>query len=213
MRRHNRLVPRFAPLTPAALVRLIGERCLEHPGRVRVAVDGPPAARPRMLADDVADWLLRNGRPAAVVDLNDYQLPASLRLENGPPDAYGYASRWFDYQAVGREVLDPLAPERTAPVSWLPRLRDPRTDRSVRDAREVALPGQVVLVAGPMLLDRWLDFDLTVHLTLTRSVLENRSPAGEEFMVDALLEYELELVQEPDVVVRYNHPDRPAVQS
>jgi hypothetical protein len=205
-------VPQFAPLTAAGLVRLIGERCLEQPGRVRVAVDGPPVGRPRMLADAVADWLLRNGRPAAVVDLDDYQLPASLRLETGPPDAFSYASRWFDYQAVGREVLDPLAKDSESPASWLPRLRDPRTDRSVREPRRTALPDQVVLVAGPMLLDRWLDFDLTVHLTMSEAVLTSRTTAEEHFIAQALLEYQQELVQQPDIVVRYNHPDRPAVQ-
>ncbi|HSU71695.1 MAG TPA: uridine kinase [Micrococcaceae bacterium] len=202
-------MPRFVPSTPAALVRLIGDRALALPGRVRIAVDGPVAADPLALAQRTADWLRRAGRPAAVVDLEDYVLPASERLENGR-DPQSYHSRWFDYAALGREVLDPLGPGTTSPC-WLPRLRDAATDRSAREPRQEAPPGLVLLVAGPMLLGRWLDFDLTVHLLMDGPVLARRTEPEAQFTVPALTRYQDELEQQPDILVRYNHPDRPAV--
>ncbi len=201
----------FTPYSPQALVRLIGERCLERAGRLRVAIDGPAAGDPRALADRTALWLRENGRPAAVVDLEDFQLPASRRFETGRDDPDSYASRWFDYAALGREVLDPLAPGARTPSSWLPRLHDVRTDRAVRGAREQAQPGLVLLVSGPMLLGRWLDFDLTVQLRMDEPVLKRRTPASLQFTVPAVLEYQDELVEVPDILVRYNHPGRPAV--
>ncbi|MBG0737869.1 hypothetical protein IV500_00235 [Paeniglutamicibacter antarcticus] len=202
---------RFTPYSPQALVRLIGARCLERPSRLRVAIDGPPAGNPRSLADRTAQWLRENGRPAAVVDLEDFQLPASQRLETGRDDPDSYEFRWFDYAALGREVLDPLAPEAGASSSWLPRLYDVRTDRAVRVARKQAQPGLVLLVSGPMLLGRWLDFDLTVLLSMDEPVLKRRTPIPAQFTVPVLARYQDELVQVPDILVRYNHPDRPAV--
>ncbi|HEV7169238.1 MAG TPA: uridine kinase [Micrococcaceae bacterium] len=200
---------RFVPSTPAGLARLIGERALALEGRARVAVDGPAAADPLGLAQRTAQWLRQSGRPAAVVDLEDFVLPASVRLENGR-DPQSFHSRWFDYAGLGREVLDPLGPGSASPF-WLPRLRDAATDRSAREARQEAPPSLVLLVAGPMLLGRWLDFDLTVQLMMDGPVLTRRTAPDEQFTVPALIRYQDELDQQPDILVRYNHPERPAV--
>lgn len=205
-------MPHFASYTPDGLVTLIGECCLKPDRRLRVAVDGPSASAPQALAAHVLAWLQENGRAAAVVDLDDYQLPASQRLENGRDDPDSFASRWFDYPALGREVLDPLEAGSGAAPFWLPRLRDAGTDRSARVLRQQAPPRLVILVAGPMLLGRWLDFDLTVHLRMDEAVLRQRTPAQSQFTVQAIVEYQEQLQEEPDILVRYNHPDRPAVQ-
>ncbi|MCZ2402226.1 hypothetical protein IV498_03280 [Paenarthrobacter sp. Z7-10] len=205
-------MPQFAPYTPDGLVRLIGERCLEHDGLLRVAVDGPAAGDPRALAERVAVWLQETGRPSALVDLDDFQLPASQRFENGRDDPDSFASAWFDYGALGREVLDPLGASCGIPPSWLPRLRNAGTDRSVRVLRRQAPAGLVMLVAGPMLLGRWLDFDLTVHLRMDEPALRQRTPVQSQFTLAAVLAYQEQLEVEPDLLVRYNHPHRPAVQ-
>ncbi|MCY0905162.1 hypothetical protein OS914_09640 [Arthrobacter sp. H14-L1] len=88
---------------------------------------------------------------------------------------------------------------------------DARTDRAVRGAREKARPGLVLLVSGPMLLGRRLDFDLTVQLSMDEPVLKRRTPASLQFTVPAVLEHQDELLEVPDLRVRYNHPERPAV--
>ena len=73
------------PVTPELLAAEITELVAARPGRVRLAVDGPPPARPRALADAVAPRLRVRGRPVVVVDAADYLRPASLRLEFGAP--------------------------------------------------------------------------------------------------------------------------------
>jgi hypothetical protein len=202
-------MPSYAALTPEALVSLVADRCLARTGRTRVAVDGADAAAPADLARKIAARLRSTGRPAEVVELKDFMLPASQRLELGREDPDSYRERWFDYPALAREVLDPLA--TPGPAQWLPRLRDPETDRSVRDQRQSAPDGLVLLVAGPMLLGRWLDVDLSVALQVDERVLRERTPAEFAFTVDGVLEHERENPEEPDVLVRYNHPERPAI--
>jgi hypothetical protein len=144
-----------------------------------------------------------------VVQLKDFLLPASQRLEFGREDSNSYRDRWFDFGALAREVLDPLGAPGAA--QWLPRLRDPETDRSVRTQRQPAPDGLVLLVAGPMLLGRWLDFDLSVALEVDARVLRERTPPELAFTVEGVLEHDKENREEPDILVRYNHPDRPAV--
>ena len=202
-------MPSYAPLTPDALVSMVAERCLVRAGRTRVAVDGAEAASPADLARRIAARLRSTGRPAEVVELKDFLLPASQRLEFGREDPDSYRERWFDFAALAREVLDPLA--TSVPALWLPRLRDPETDRSARAQRQPAPDDLVLLVAGPMLLGRWLDFDLSVALQIDEGVLRERTSAELAFTVDGVLEHERERTEEPDVLVRYNHPERPAV--
>ncbi|WP_460991125.1 nucleoside/nucleotide kinase family protein [Sinomonas soli] len=202
-------MPSYAPMTPGALVSMVVDRCLARPGRTRVAVDGADAAAPADLARRIAARLRPAGRAAKVVELKDFMLPASQRLEFGRQDPDSYRERWFDFGALAREVLDPLA--APGPAQWLPRLRDPETDRSVRDRRQPAPDGLVLLAAGPMLLGHWLDFDLSVALQVDERVLRERTPAELAFTVDGVLEHERERSEEPDILVRYNHPERPAV--
>lgn len=202
-------MPSYAPLTPDALVSMVADRCLARAGRTRVAVDGAEAAAPADLARRIAASLRSMGRPAEVVEVKDFLLPASLRLEFGREDPGSYRERWFDFAALAREVLDPLAAPGTA--QWLPRLRNPETDRSVRAQRQPAPADLVLLVAGPMLLGRWLDFDLSVSLQVDERVLRERTPAQLAFTVDGVLEHAKENLEEADILVRYNHPERPAV--
>ncbi|MEY9839727.1 uridine kinase [Streptacidiphilus sp. EB103A] len=203
------------PLTPEALADTLAERvhalALPEGGRLRVAVDGAPAADPGGLAAAVADLLRLLGRPVVRVSAADYLRPASLRLEYGHQDADAYFDGWLDANALFREVFDPLEPGGSGLV--LPALWDARADRAVR-AQPVPLPpGGVLLLDGPLLLGRWLPLDLTVHLRLSPAALERRTPPDERWTLPAFARYEAETLptDAADLVVRADDPRRPAL--
>jgi hypothetical protein len=203
------------PLTPEALADTLAERAhalpLPEGRRLRVAVDGAPAAGPGHLAEAVAALLRLLGRPVVRVSAADYLRPASLRLEYGHQDADAYLDGWLDTNALFREVFDPLEPGGSGLV--LPALWDARADRAVR-AQPVPLPpGGVLLLDGPLLLGRWLPLDLTVHLRLSPAALERRTPPDEQWTLPAFARYEAETLptDAADLVVRSDDPRRPAL--
>jgi hypothetical protein len=197
-------VPSFTPVTPDALVETVLERALALPGHAVVAVDGADAADPLAFADTIAERLRTRGRACATVSLHDYVRPASLRLEFGR-DEMSYRTAWFDYAGLNREVLQALREHNR----WLPALWDEHTDRSARAAIVSAAPETIVLVAGPMLSGRGLPFDLTVELRLSEGAL--RRAEVEPFIVAALLRHRRDQHPEPDILVAWDHRDRPAL--
>ncbi|MBS9372505.1 hypothetical protein [Rhodococcus sp. B50] len=199
-------MPSFTPLTPEALAVSVADRAEALTGTVCVAVSAPDAADPVELARRIAAELRTRGRAADVVELHDFVRPASLRLEHGRTDPYSYRHDWFDYTALDREVVRALREQHR----WLPRLWDEDTDRSARELPRGAAHDQVLVVAGPMLLGRGLDFDVTVSLTMSRGALERRTRTEDHWTITALLEHG---ETDADVLVRYDHPTRPAAQT
>jgi hypothetical protein len=202
------------PLTPEALAgELVDAVERAGPGHVRVLVDGAPPARPEVLADALVDPLRVRSRPVVRVSAWDYLRPASVRLERGRTDPDAFYDDWLDTGALVREVLGPLGPGGSGQV--LPKLWDVAVDRAARAAR-VTLPASgVVVVDGPLLLGRGLPADLTVHLALSPTVLQRRTPPDEAWTLPAYARYAAE-VDPPavaDLVVRADHPDRPALQT
>ena len=199
-------MPSFTPLTPEALTVSVADRAESLTGTVCVAVSAPDAADPVELARRITTELRTRGRAADVVSLHDFVRPASLRLEHGRTDPHSYRHDWFDYAALDREVVRALHEQRR----WLPRLWAEDTDRSARELPRPAAHDQVLVVAGPMLLGRGLDFDVTVSLTMSRGALERRTRAGDHWTITALLEHG---ETDADVLVRYDHPTRPAART
>ena len=126
------------PVTPELLAAEVTELVAARPGRVRLAVDGPPPARPRALADAVATRLRVRGRPVVVVDAADFLRPASLRLEFGRTDPDMFLDGWLDVGGLRREVLEPAGPDGSGRV--LPRLWDAAADRAHRDRLRPSCP-------------------------------------------------------------------------
>ncbi|MRH93083.1 hypothetical protein GFY24_37650 [Nocardia sp. SYP-A9097] len=196
-------MPEFTAITPDALARLVAQRASELSGFAVIAVDGADAADPVSLARAVIELLRATGRPAEVVSLHDFVRPASVRLEFDREDEYTYRTGWFDYSALNREVLKPLRDSGR----WLPALWNEQADRSARARIRTALPGTILLVAGPMLLGRGLDFDLTIGLRMSEAALRRRTE--ERFTIAAVLEQQQ--LEDPDLLVAWDHPDRPAI--
>ena len=208
---------RVQPLTPEGVVDHVVARVLavageREPGaRLRVAVDGAPATRPGELADALVAPLRSAGRPAIRVSAGDFLRPASLRLEHGREDPDAFYDVWLDVPAIAREVVDPLGPDGDG--RYLPSLWDPVRDRATRAPARTAPPGAVLVLDGALLLGRWLDLDLTVHLALRPAGLARRTAGEESWTLPAYARYVDEVGPEDvaDVVVRVDDPRRPAV--
>ncbi|MGY4099125.1 hypothetical protein ACW2Q0_06135 [Nocardia sp. R16R-3T] len=201
-------MPHFNPITRDGLVELIADRTLELGGQVLIAIDGADAAEPVTVADRVATTLRDTGRAAEVISLHDYIRPASLRMEFGRTDEMSYRTAWFDYAALDREVIQALRHE----ARWLPALWDEDRDRSARSPIRTAAPGTVLLVAGPMLLGRGLDFDLTVRLDMSEPALHRRTPPEDRWTIPALFGHDRDNPSAPAFFIRWDHPDRPALR-
>lgn len=175
---------------------------------LKVAVDGPPAARPADPAGLLADALRLRGRAVMTVGTEGFLRPASLRYEYGKEDPDSYYSGWFDTGALWREVFGPLEPDGSGRV--LPDLWDPATDRATRSPYRTLAPGGVLVLHGPFLLGHWFPFDLTVHLRLSPGALARRTE--QPWTLPAFERYEAEVTptDTADVVVRTDDPRHPA---
>ncbi|WP_054814055.1 hypothetical protein [Nocardia arizonensis] len=200
-------VPKFLAITQDRLVASIADDLDARDGHRVVAVDGPDAADPLAFARRLVREFHDRGEAAEVVSMHDYVRPASLRLEFGRTDEMSYRTAWFDFAALRREVLDAVREHDR----WLPALWDEAQDRSARAAMRRAPARTVLAVAGPMLLGRGLDFDLTVGLEMSEAALRRRTPADEQWTIEALSRFARENIDPADYRVRWDHPDRPAL--
>lgn len=203
---------RFAPVTP---VRLMDELALwihdldaEHP---TVGVDGAAELGGTALADAVAARVQTLGRPVIRVSTDWWWRPASVRLELGRTDIDMLLSGWIDTAALHRELLDPLRPGGSG--RYLRRLRDPNTDRSLREERVTALPRSVVLLDGPFLKASGLTLDVVVHLQVSTGTLARSLPPDRRWWVEGHERYrdEHRPTESATAVIAYDHPGAPAI--
>ncbi|MDM4718879.1 uridine kinase [Micromonospora sp. WMMA1363] len=204
---------RVRPISPERLVAELADRLAGTAagGRLRVAVDGPPAAAPDALAAALVDPLRARGRAALHIRVADFLRPASVRLEHGRTNPDAYYEDWVDVAGLRREVLDPAGPDGSGRV--LPSLWDAAVDRASRTAY-VTLPERgVLLVDGALLLGGGLPFDVTVHLALSPAALRRRTDPGLRWTLPAFARYahEVDPAAFADVVVRADDPRHPAL--
>ena len=207
---------RFVPVTPARLVEeltgWIHDLAPEHPW---IGFDGPAEIGSSALADGVADRLQSLGRPVIRVSTTWWWRPASLRLELGRTDTDMLLSGWVDTAAMRRELFDPLRPGGSG--RYLRRLRNPGTDRSLREERVAVTPRSVVLLDGPFLQASDLGADTglagIVHLQVTANTLARALPADRRWWVEAFERYRVEdrPADKATVVIAYDHPAVPAI--
>lgn len=202
------------PVSPENLAELLAELCLTavggaEQGRLRVAVDGADAAAPGLLADRMVAPLRAGGAAAVRVHASDFLRPASLRWEFGRTDPDSFYDLWLDAGGLTREVLAPWA----GGGRYLPALWDAVADRAVRADYRPVPPRAVLLVDGPLLLGRGLEFDLSVHVRLSAGALRRRTAPEESWTLPAFERYGAEVDPEAiaDVVVRADDPRHPAV--
>lgn len=199
----------WTPVSPSELPARLADWLTGTPGLLRVALDGPPAARPEGLATAVVDELRTRGRPAGHIRAAAFWRDASLRLEHGREDVESYLS-WLDDGALRREVLDRLVRDG----SYLPSLRDPATNRATREAPLPIPDGFVLVVSGSLLLRHGLPFDRTIHLALSPAALGRRTSSDEAWTLPAYERYEAEIrpAETADVRIKLDDPRHPALR-
>lgn len=204
---------RVRPITFDALVDELAERIavVEPEQRIRVVVDGPPAARPAVLADALVAPLRLRGREVLRASAWDFLRAASLRFERGKEDPDAYYEDWLDWGGLRRELLDPLAPGGSGRV--LPSLWDAAADRATRASYVTVPAGGVVVLDGALLLGNGLPLEFAVHLSMSPAALERLTEPDNRWTLPAYARYTSEVLpaSTADVVVLYDHPDRPAL--
>jgi hypothetical protein len=203
------LSPSWQPVAPEELAPRLAAWLARSPGTVRVAVDGPPSARPDELADALTEPLRARGRPAVHVRASFFWRDASLRFEHGREDVESYRE-WLDAGALRREVLDPAVDRR----AYLPSLRDPDTNRSTRAAPQDLSPGSVLFVSGALLLGLGLPFDRAVHIALSAAARTRRTPAEEAWTLPAFDSYDADVQPAAiaDVTIKWDDRRHPALR-
>ena len=119
-------------------------------------------------------------------------------------------TEWLDAPALTREVIDPLA---AGAADVITRLRDPATDRSVREPRRAVPATAPLVVDGPFLLAAGLPLDGLVHLRLSPAALSRALPADRAWWLAGFERYASEYQPEDhaDAVVAFDHPRSQAV--
>ena len=206
------MIPRWEPITPAALTDRLADRVADWStgagGVLRVAVDGAPWTGPDELAASLLEPLRRRSRPAVHVPSSSFWHDASLRLEHGRQDVEAYRS-WPDADALQREVLAPAVARGT----YLPSLRDPRTNRATRAPVQALAADGIVLVSGAFLLGRGLTFDHTVHLAVSAATRARRAGPTDGWTLPAFAAYDESVrpMEHADVVIKLDDPRHPAI--
>ena len=80
-----------------------------RPGRVlRVGVDGVDGAGKTVLGDELAAALRRQGIDVIRASVDGFHRPAEVRYQQGRRSPRGFYEDSYDYDALRRELLDPL---------------------------------------------------------------------------------------------------------
>jgi len=210
---HARLAKvRYRSLTPALLVRELADHADRRPEpRPRIGFDGFAEAGVAELADAVGERLRELGRPVIRASTHWWWRAASLRLELGRTDTDMLLHGWVDTPALRRELLEPVGAGDVD--GYLPRLRDPVTDRAIRDHRVPVPDGSVVLLDGPFLVADPVGLDAVIHLQLSPAALARVMPDERQWWVTAYRRYlaDERPADRADAVLAYDHPAAPAI--
>jgi uridine kinase len=117
----------------------------------RVAVDGVGGAGKTVFADELAGVLQPSGRQVIRVSADDFLNPRTVRYRLGRTSPEGFFLDSYDYAALHRWVLDPLAPGGSR--RFRRRAFDLDADRPVEVGEEKAA-GDAILVLDGLFLHR-----------------------------------------------------------
>lgn len=155
---------------------------LQHP--IRVAVDGVDAAGKTTLADELAAFLIKRGRPVIRASIDRFHRPRAERHRQGATSPDGYYADSFDYNALRSALLQPLGPQGSR--IYRRAVFDYRTDTPSLTEEEVAPEVAILLFDGVFLLrpeinDQWdyrIFVDVPFAVTVERAIQKDSDLFG-----------------------------------
>lgn len=162
----------------ALLDRLAATLAALHPDRrVRIAIDGVDGAGKTILADELAPLVVAQGRDVIRAGVDDFHHPRAVRYARGRHSPDGFFLDSYDYSALRRVLLDPLAPDGSG--RYVARYFDHRADRPVtprpqQASRTAALIFDGIFLHRPELRDGW---DLSIFLQVDFAISRARNAA------------------------------------
>lgn len=129
-----------------------------------VAVDGVDGAGKTVFANELAEVLKRRGIAVLRASVDGFHNPPSIRYQRGRRSPEGFFLDSYDYDAVRRLLLEPLA--RSGERRVVRRIYDVHAETRVEAVRESVYDVEVLVFDGiflhrPELRDLW---DLSVFL-------------------------------------------------
>jgi uridine kinase len=138
----------------------------------RVAVDGVDGAGKTVFADELAGVLEPSGRQVIRVSADDFLNPRAVRYRLGRTSPEGFFLDSYDYAALHRWVLDPLAPGGSR--RFRRRAFDLDADRPVEVDEEHAAGDAILVLDGLFLhrddLHRLWDYSVFLEVPFTVSL-------------------------------------------
>lgn len=116
---------------------------------------------------------------------------------------------WVDVAALRRELFGPVA---AGTGTFITRLRDPVTDRPIRQPAAPTPPGAVLLLDGPFLLAADLPLEALVGVQVSTRTVRRALAAEKSWWTAGFEQYEREYrpSERADVLLAYDHPRAPA---
>jgi len=202
----------------ARLLAVVAQQvCALGSGRLKVAVDGRTASGKTSFGHELAQALAAMGRPVLRASLDDFKRPWRDRALYDRESGEGYYRNAFDYDAVRRLLLTPMAGDGLCALCSIdPRTQIDHSDVKVRAAADAILVVDGVFAFRPELNDHW---DLRIWLEITTadsiarglardggdgSVMRDRYVVSEDLYV-----VDVDPAAQADVVIDNSRFDRP----
>jgi uridine kinase len=128
-----------------AVLRRSADEILEA-SATRVAIDGVDGAGKTTFADELADALAPDGREVIRVSADDFLNPRAVRYAPGRWSPEGFFLDSYDYAALDRCVLRPLAPGGSR--RFRRRAFDLEADAPLDAPEEIAAAGGILVLDG-----------------------------------------------------------------
>jgi len=145
---------------------------IQHPGPIRVAIDGRIASGKSTFADELAAQIMRENREVIRTSIEGFHNPKATRYARGRYSAEGYYFDATNLAAIRTLLLDPLGSngDRRYCTEAFDLEKDVPTDKPPLVASEKS----VLIVDGTFLQRPELVWDLTIFVDASEQISEER---------------------------------------